>query len=68
LDYVALLSRRYPKAFLAVRHGEVSDFVTALDQGGYFTDDAEAYGRAMRSLWYEYLKSGVVDSVYDQAS
>ena len=65
-DYLTLLNRRYPRAFLAVRHGEVNDFVTALQRGGYFTDDIDIYGRAMKSLWFEYLSTGVAASAYDQ--
>jgi flagellum-specific peptidoglycan hydrolase FlgJ len=65
-DYVQLLKRRYPKAFLAVRHGEVREFVDALRLGGYFTDDAGLYARAMQSLWFEYLSTGVAARAYDQ--
>ena len=67
-DYILLLKRRYPRAFLAVRHGEVEDFVAALERGGYFTDDVGVYARAMRSLWFEYLSNGVAAAAYAEAS
>lgn len=55
-DYVSLLAGRYPAAFRAVRRGHVNDFVTALEQGHYFTDDPGVYLRAMRSLWFEFIE------------
>lgn len=58
-DYVRLLDRRYPAAVRAVKDGAIGEFVAVLARKGYFTDEAGAYERAMRSLWYEYLKSGV---------
>lgn len=48
LDYVRLLSHRFPEALDAAANGDVEGFAHALKMKGYFTADEGAYARAMR--------------------
>jgi flagellum-specific peptidoglycan hydrolase FlgJ len=56
LDYVRLLSERYPSAFRAAKAGNLERFVFALGQGGYFTDSDRVYLRALALLSDEFKK------------
>jgi hypothetical protein len=58
-DYVRLLADRYPSALRAARDGNALSFVSALDQGGYFTGDTRAYLRAVSSLSVECRRRGL---------
>lgn len=58
-DYVRLLAERYPSALRAAREGNALNFVSALDQGGYFTGDTRAYLRAVLSLSVECRRRGL---------
>lgn len=57
-DYLSLLATRYPKALRAAARGRVVDFVHALERGGYFTDDVQAYKRAVIGLYAEFVQGG----------
>jgi hypothetical protein len=46
-DYVSLLLRKYPTALEASERGEVSEFVQALYDGGYFTGSEQDYERSL---------------------
>lgn len=58
-DYLRLLAGRYPSALRAAREGNALNFVSALDQGGYFTGDTRAYLRAVVSLSLECRRRGL---------
>jgi len=55
-DYLRLLRGKYPRAIRAARRGSPIDFVSALNEGGYFTEEPEAYLRAISSLTREFLQ------------
>jgi flagellum-specific peptidoglycan hydrolase FlgJ len=55
-DYLRLLKGKYPRAIRAARRGSPIDFVSALNEGGYFTEEPEAYLRAISSLTREFLQ------------
>ncbi|HYQ27833.1 MAG TPA: glucosaminidase domain-containing protein, partial [Polyangiaceae bacterium] len=47
LDYVRLLTTRYPDAVAAARAGDSAGFARALARGGYFTAAPEAYAAGL---------------------
>ena len=49
-DYLSLLIRKYPQAIDAAERGDVTDFVSALKHGGYFTGGEAAYARSLSDL------------------
>ncbi len=49
-DYLSLLMRKYPQAIEAAERGDVTEFVSALKRGGYFTGSEEAYSHALSEL------------------
>lgn len=57
LDYVGLLSRKYPKALEAAEQGDAARFVDELHAGGYFTGDKAAYTRSVTNKTASLLKS-----------
>jgi len=57
-DYVALLSRRFPKAIDAAKSGDPSGFVRALKERGYFTGDETAYRNNVSLLSAQALEQG----------
>jgi len=60
-DYLSLLRERYPQALRAVRRGDVTGFVSALAQNGYFTDDPALYLRAITRLAAECRRRGIAE-------
>jgi flagellum-specific peptidoglycan hydrolase FlgJ len=52
-DYLELLLERFPSALRAARRGDVARFVEVLSNRGYFTDDEQAYQKAIASLNFE---------------
>ncbi len=50
LDYLRLLSRRYPAALEQAAQGNSAGFVHELKQAGYFTGSEEAYTRSVARL------------------
>jgi hypothetical protein len=61
-DYILLLKSRYPRALRAANRGSPIDFVRALEEGNYFTEDPERYLRAVISLWREFLEDQVAEA------
>jgi hypothetical protein len=49
-DYLSLLIRKYPQAIEAAERGDVTDFVSALKRGGYFTGSEADYSRDLSQL------------------
>ena len=49
-DYLSLLMRKYPQAIDAAERGDVTEFVSALKRGGYFTGSEADYARALSDL------------------
>ena len=64
-DYVKTLARRYPDALEAARRGDAEEFIGALERRGYFSKDADAYGRAAGNLAREFHTSGLGDPFGD---
>jgi flagellum-specific peptidoglycan hydrolase FlgJ len=58
-DYVRLLVKRYPSALRGAKSGNVLDFASGLESGGYFTGDGRAYHRALASLSIECRRRGI---------
>jgi hypothetical protein len=58
VDYVRLLSTRYPEAIHAARASDPAGFVQALKAGGYFTDNLQAYQRSVSALATQALDGG----------
>lgn len=50
LDYVSLLSRRFPASFEAARQGDAAGCVSALKRERYFTGDEAAYTRSVTRI------------------
>ena len=50
VDYVKLLTHRFPEAVNGAQNGDPAAFVSGLKQRGYFTGDASAYTRSVSSL------------------
>lgn len=61
-DYILLLKSRYPRALRAANRGSPIDFVRALEDGNYFTEDPDLYLRAVISLWREFLQDQVAEA------
>ncbi len=57
-DYVRTLAEHYPGAIAAARRGNADGFVTALENGHYFTADPRAYRRGVSSLAREFEHAG----------
>ena len=49
-DYLSLLMRKYPLAIEAAERGDVTDFVSALKRGGYFTGSEADYSKSLSEL------------------
>lgn len=57
-DYLSLLIRKYPRAVDAAQRGDVTDFVSALKIGGYFTGSEAAYARSLSDLVQRAFEQG----------
>jgi flagellum-specific peptidoglycan hydrolase FlgJ len=57
-DYLSLLIRKDPAAIDAVERGDVTDFVSALKRGGYFTGSETAYARSLSDLVQRAFEQG----------
>ncbi len=53
-DYVALLARRYPSAFEALRQGDLDAFSAGLHRGRYFTAHPDTYRSGLERLRLEH--------------
>jgi len=62
-DYVRTLHARFNGAFVAASEGDARGFAEALEDVGYFTEDPQAYRRAIESLAREYLSEVVARGV-----
>jgi hypothetical protein len=66
-DYLALLHRRYAKAWGSVIAGSPTAFAHDLKLGGYYTASETLYAKGLRSLFLEFC-STILDSDYDLSS
>jgi hypothetical protein len=58
-DYLSLLMRKYPGAIAAAERGDMTDFVSALKRGRYFTGSEQEYARSLSELAIRALESGL---------